>query len=569
MKIHPNAREAYRITLGVFANADLSWNSLAELAVLTGRDKSNLQKSLATMAEQGLISEGTFDAEITQAGHDLLTSLEEDAETGPAPAQAVAPPPPGPPIVLHGQIVPDTLNPRKAFDDESLDELATSIRDQGLMQNLVIRAGTVDADGQPTYRLISGERRWRAIARLIADGDWPADRPVPVQIRDIDDAEHATLALIENLQRKDLKPLEEAQALKDLMDHDEALTTADIAAKIGFTQRWVQQRLQLLKLPPEKRAALEDGKLTVEDARRWLANQPKAPELDDAVWLMALEIFDYTERETTERPALVNVPTDPGELETLISLENPYWVRRNKQWVDGERTGYWEIVACYGLEPALRLKFGDLITNEGEREALLASLQAAVTGRAREAGNYFTSFLNGPYAMDPDILAAWEEQKRENLAQEQERAEKAAQRAAALRIAQSKVQTVLDRQQHLPTGASTTEIATAAQALSHPLPWSVKTTGLYDANGVLLEHEWTVPGQLRLLLVAAAVNQAGGFKTPEPVASSEDEEEGDLDDDSLESLGDDEDEDEPAPAAVALATGRAPRLIQEDADHGR
>jgi ParB/RepB/Spo0J family partition protein len=525
LKIHPNARAAYRVTLQVLAFEVRSWNSLTELAMLTGRDKSNLQKSLVAMAEQGLITEGTFDAEITDDGRALLKALEDDADAdiGPGPAQL----PSGAPIVLHGQIVPDTLNPRKAFDDESLDELATSIRDQGLMQNLVVRAGILDADGQPSYRLISGERRWRAIARLIADGDWPADRPVPVQIRDIDDAEHATLALIENLQRKDLKPLEEAEALKGLMDQGN-LTTADIAAKIGFTQRWVQQRLQLLKLSPEKRAALEDGKLTVEDARRWLANQPKLAELDDATWLMALEIFDYTERETTERPALINAVSDPGELQTLASLENAYWTRRQDQRVDHEKTGYVEITSRYLLEPALRLKFGDEITNEGERAAILASLQAAVIGEAKPAGTYFTSFLNAPYEIDPDILAGWQERKREIEAEQKEREEKDAQRAEALRVAQSKVQTVLDRHRRLPTGASTTEIATAAQALSHPLPWSVRGAGLYDANGCLLENEWGHTGELRLMLVAAAVNQAGGFVTPEPVADNDDDDLADL-----------------------------------------
>lgn len=548
MKIHPNARAAYRVTLQVFAFDQRSWNSLTELAMLTGRDKSNLQKSLVAMAEQGLITEGTFDAEITDEGRALLKALEDDVEADIGPG--LPPLPFGAPAVLHGQIVPDTLNPRKAFDDESLDELATSIRDQGLMQNLVIRAGTVDADGQPTYRLISGERRWRAIARLIADGDWPADRPVPVQIRDIDDAEHATLALIENLQRKDLKPLEEAQALKDLMDHDEALTTADIAAKIGFTQRWVQQRLQLLKLPPEKRAALEDGKLTVEDARRWLANQPKAPELDDAVWLMALEIFDYTERATTERPALINVVTDPGELETLAWLEKEYWARREDQWDDGNKTGYREIKSCYPLEGALRLKFGLAVTNEGEREALLASLQAAVTGQAMPEGTYAASFLNAPHEIDQDILDRWQERQQDDEAIRKEKADQAARRNEALRLAKSKVQTVLDRHQKLAMGASAGEIATAAEALDRPLPWSVRGSGLFAANGALLEEEWDAPGQLRLLFIAAAVNQVGGFKTPEAVALA------------------DPDEDEPAPAAVALATGRAPRLIQEDADHG-
>jgi ParB family chromosome partitioning protein len=109
--------------------------------------------------------------------------------------------------VLHHQIRPDPANPRKAFDQDGLDELEASIVADGLGEPLLIRADPEQAGG---FMLIAGERRWRAIGQAIAHGDWPAEQPVDCMLREVDEAQARRLALVENLQRRDLKPVEEA-----------------------------------------------------------------------------------------------------------------------------------------------------------------------------------------------------------------------------------------------------------------------------------------------------------------------------------------------------------------------
>lgn len=295
-------------------NADLlraldagGFGSIADLARKFGRDKDNFRKTLKALERDGLVVVDA-DAEhplpvLSSAGRTALAALARADNPNPPPqgegdraaVEGVA-------TLLHEQIWPDPLNPRKHFDEEALAELADSIAQDGLLENLVVRTGETDHGGgvtstAPIHRLVAGERRWRAIRKLIQDGRWPEDRAILCKVVEIDDAAHRRLALVENLQRKDLRPIDEAEALKALIAVTQQ-TTAEVAKEIGFTQRFVQQRLQLLDLPEAKREALNDGDITIEDARRIIAQQNAAREAaerkrlpKDELLAMA-EIFD-------------------------------------------------------------------------------------------------------------------------------------------------------------------------------------------------------------------------------------------------------------------------------------
>lgn len=135
------------------------------------------------------------------------------------------------------EIVPNPHQPRRTFDVEKLSELAASIKEHGVIQPLIVRKNGAK------YEIVAGERRWRAAkeAKLVA---------VPVVVRDYNDATMMEIALIENIQRHNLNPLEEANGIRDLMQ-DFGLTQEDVAKKIGRSRSAVTNILRLLNLPPK------------------------------------------------------------------------------------------------------------------------------------------------------------------------------------------------------------------------------------------------------------------------------------------------------------------------------
>ena len=154
-------------------------------------------------------------------------------------------------------IEPRKNQPRKVFDDAALSELAASIAQHGLIQPVVVRD-----DHTGFYSIIAGERRWRAskMAGLTE---------IPVVILDVDDAHAAELALIENIQREDLNPIEEAMAYRALID-EFGLTQEKVAEKVGKNRSTVTNSLRLLNLPPETYGLLASGQLTQGHARALL-----------------------------------------------------------------------------------------------------------------------------------------------------------------------------------------------------------------------------------------------------------------------------------------------------------
>ncbi len=175
--------------------------------------------------------------------------------TIPNPAPEPALPEPGERVrhVPLNRIVPCPFQPRKDFSRETLQEMAESIKAQGIVQPLIVR----ERNGH--LELIAGERRWRA-AQLLGLVD------VPVIVRQADDRVVLELALIENLQRENLNPIEEAQGYAQLVEQFQ-LTQEDVAGKVGKSRAAVANALRLLKLPLELQGYIREGRLSVGHAK--------------------------------------------------------------------------------------------------------------------------------------------------------------------------------------------------------------------------------------------------------------------------------------------------------------
>jgi ParB family chromosome partitioning protein len=161
-------------------------------------------------------------------------------------------------------LIANRANPRRDFDSDQLDELTNSIREKGVMQPLLVRP-TRDPD---QFEIIAGERRWRAAQRA-------GLHDVPVVVREVDDKEALELAIIENVQRVDLNPLEEAQGYEQLIEQF-SYTQQDLAQVIGKSRSHVANTLRLLKLPREVRDMVTNGQLTAGHARTLITAEDPA-----------------------------------------------------------------------------------------------------------------------------------------------------------------------------------------------------------------------------------------------------------------------------------------------------
>lgn len=156
------------------------------------------------------------------------------------------------------EIIPNKDQPRKTFDEGALEELADSIRQHGVLQPLLVRP--LPAGG---YQLVAGERRWRAsrMAQL---------KEVPVVIKELTDTQTMEIAIIENLQREDLNPIEEAEGLQALIDRC-GFTQEEVATSVGKSRPAIANSLRLLKLPQEVRDMTRNGEISAGHARALLA----------------------------------------------------------------------------------------------------------------------------------------------------------------------------------------------------------------------------------------------------------------------------------------------------------
>ena len=212
--------------------------------------------------------------------------LVQSADANRSPADGFA-------LIATAEIEPHPDQPRRHFDEAALDELAASIARRGVIQPVIVRPLSPGR-----YQLVAGERRWRAAQRARL-------HEIPALVRQLDDADVGALALIENLQREDLNPIEEAAAYQRLNEND-GLSQADIARMVDKSRSHVANLMRLLALPPEVQAMLQDGRLQMGHARA-LINAPDCAVLARDVVARGLSV------RATERLARKALRRDEGD----------------------------------------------------------------------------------------------------------------------------------------------------------------------------------------------------------------------------------------------------------------
>lgn len=257
------------------------------------------------------------------------------------------------------QIRPNPHQPRVHFDEESLDELAASITQIGVLQPILVRPVDEPAgDGGVVYELIAGERRWRASGRA-------GLATIPAVLRTTDDLAAVEQALVENLHRQDLTPLEEAAAYQQLIE-DFGLTHEQLAERVGKKRSSVTNMLRLLGLPPTVQHLLADGRLSAGHARALLGTPDRSFQ-DELARLAAEE--GWTVRaveEAVRRGSMAPVPAgeparadvESSDADTVAGQERPGSAPEVGATLDGA-----------GLTPSTRLRPPGLL----ELEELLAA----------------------------------------------------------------------------------------------------------------------------------------------------------------------------------------------------
>ena len=250
------------------------------------------------------------------------------------------------PLLLPLQkIEPNRLQPRKNFDEEELSSLADSIRQHGVIQPLTVRL--LDTG---YYQIIAGERRWRA-ARLAGL------REVPVVVIEADDKKAMELALIENLQRADLTPIEEARGYQQLIG-EYGLTQEQVADRVSKSRPAVANAMRLLSLPAELVNMVEEGKLTAGHARALLTLKDKAQQLAVAQKVINLQLsVRQTEAMCKKLGKAEQKPEPkPVEVDYLAECEKDLTrcLGRGVKIVSGKRKGRIEL-EYYGQEDLQRL----------------------------------------------------------------------------------------------------------------------------------------------------------------------------------------------------------------------
>ncbi|HEX4370724.1 MAG TPA: ParB/RepB/Spo0J family partition protein [Rhizomicrobium sp.] len=203
---------------------------------------------------------------------------------------------------------PGRFQPRKAFADEALAELAASIKEKGVLTPILVRPL-----GPDSFEIVAGERRWRA-AQLAKLHD------VPVVVRDLADAEALEIAIIENIQRADLNALEEAAAYQELMDHF-GRTQEQVAQDVGKSRSHVANSVRLLRLPDQVKQWLREGKLTAGHARTLLsAADPEAAAREILAGQMSVRQAEQRSAKKTKPGG--KPPKDPNLADLEASISN-------------------------------------------------------------------------------------------------------------------------------------------------------------------------------------------------------------------------------------------------------
>ena|GEM_PF-1092794 len=525
------------------------------VAKATNRVVSNVRRDFNRLINAGVISPSA-------PGLYLITDLGRQWVMGQDVADGLAPPPSatdtaadalpeGLLSLRHDQILPDPDNARQDWTSEEarweLDALRMDIVQNGLLQNLVVRP-MADDDLQdafvqvttpagdeilPRYRLVAGERRWRAIGEAIADGDWPEDRPILARLLDADAKETRFAAIAENLLRRKLNPIEKAKGFEQLaaLGFENKL----IAERLGYTPEHVQQHRRFLKLDEadQQRMTLprdDPRHLSVRDARQKLAvkdNAPKAVALEPIARLALAELIHAVFAAATHRYAMIPVAAGADQTPEAIALLEHDFIRFDGLRDYGEHAGRFVMGLGYGsplLDPPLPDMFGDYRS----RDAALISEQARVYPDGVPADddciNYATPWIQTVGDLTPEGQAIVDEiatRKAERDAEDQQRQAALAEKraageaiASAARAFQADVRAAAVL--HLPA-ARTQEIAVTAEA---PLPWRIRWDGaVVAADGAIIisgnPHLNNTRSEARMRLMIVGVNTAAGLSTPD------------------------------------------------------
>jgi ParB family chromosome partitioning protein len=218
-------------------------------------------------------------------------------------------------------IIPDSNQPRKHFDEEGLKELAESIRQHGLLQPILVRPF-----GNGKFQIVHGERRFRACKLL-------GFKTIRVEVKELTDNQVLEIQLVENLQREDLNPIEEAETFRRMVE-ELGYTHEDIAKKIGKSREYVTNKLRLLKLPENIKRALLEGKISEGHARALLPlEESRQKQVFDEILAKELNVRQTEEivkgnivsRETFDVPkdgVIIGVWVSNESYNSLLKLAN-------------------------------------------------------------------------------------------------------------------------------------------------------------------------------------------------------------------------------------------------------
>lgn len=239
-------------------------------------------------------------------------------------------------------ISPNSKQPRKYFSEEKIDELAMSIETHGILQPIMVRRMK---DG---YEIVAGERRWRAARKA-------ALKKVPCIIRELTEEQNMLIAIIENMQREDLNPMEEAEAINQMITKF-GLTQEEVSKSVGKSRPYITNSLRLLKLPSEIQNLVIEGELTTGHARAIIGIEDKNRQMEIALYAAKEQIsvrdMEKLAKENQNRPRVLkkNKPVDITNVEE--ELKNIFGTRVHLKFTG--KKGKVEI-QCYNKEELERI----------------------------------------------------------------------------------------------------------------------------------------------------------------------------------------------------------------------
>ncbi|MCG2662892.1 ParB N-terminal domain-containing protein [Brevundimonas sp.] len=524
----------------------------AQLATKAGKDRSNLNRSLAALIGDGLIQEFSDTHRcLTRAGEVQLHAIrraEGRADDTAPTAEAL---PEGLLALRHDQILPDPDNARQDWtSDEAKDELdalRADIVQNGLLQNLVVRPMADDDLQDPTitvttpageltlprYRLVAGERRWRAIGEAISDGDWEPETPILARFLDRDAKETRFAAIAENLLRRKLNPIEKAKGFEQLSEL--GFENKLIADRLGYTPQHVQQHRRFLKLDEADQARMtlprDDPKhLSVRDARQKLAHQEATRPLD----LPADERLLFAEMAHRIRSRggysfgdfeVSAAGIDDPVLAKLIAGQFSGPINRKNY---GELLGRFSVSLSWYGHPERYFTWFDKATAKA-LAAGLADEHERAGAQPADGATYVTPWLNGPFEIDAEGQAMVDQAAARDAAHADARARQEAEESALhARVAdvRRKHLELLNAAAKSPPAQVSDGTVEAAAAINRDLPWSLRHDGMIlSAKGTEVRKfgHWGQPSDEEMVLaqiIVVAVNSAAGLATP-PIISRE------------------------------------------------